>query len=43
MDESEVESNVIEQLNNALEAEGRTEKDYCIREAIQLLNLVEDD
>lgn len=43
MDESAVESNVVEELNNVLEAEERTEKNYHIREAIQLLNLVEDD
>ena len=32
---------VVEHLNDALEAEDRTEKEFHIREALQLLNVEE--
>lgn len=43
MDEKEVKNKVMGELNKALEADEKAEKNFHVRESIQLLNLIDDD
>lgn len=43
MDQNELKNSAMEQLRSALEAEEVAQKNFHIREAIQMLNLTEAD